>query len=205
MQYAEGAPRVSVLESSVLNQSAEPGEFGYGCIYPSSMHVTKDKKIRIYSSASKGEHAQILARPDQGEGAILLHELRLDGFCYLESHGGPGSFTTRLLLINGEKLNLNIQAPQGEVLLQISDPSGKPFEGFTFNDFIPIKGDDIDLIPEWKNKRTLKDLIQKVVRFDVKLFNSRIYSIRVNFLPIQGHEFRIFTETGKHPDKIYEL
>ena len=99
--------------------NAEPGDFGYGCIYPSSMVVTEDNKIRIYSSSSKGEHAQLIGRPDLREGAMLLHELRLDGFSYFEPEGGPGLLRTRLFYFHGDKLTLNVQAPQGNVRVQL--------------------------------------------------------------------------------------
>ena len=189
--------------------NAEPGEFGYGCIYPSSMVLTEDGKIRIYSSASKGEHAQILARPDQrgsslGEGAILTHELRLDGFSYLEPEGGPGSFTTRPCFFQGENLTLNVHVPQGEVRVQITDPDGKPQEGYTYQDCIPFRGDDLFWKPKWKDNRSVSEFIEKVVRLEVELFNGRIYSIRGDFIPIQSVDYRRFVDQGTRPDPIYE-
>ena len=184
--------------------NAEPGDFGYGCIYPSSMVLTQDNKIRIYSSVSKGEHAQIHARPDLREGAILLHELRLDGFSYLEPEGGSGSFTTRPCFFQGENLTLNVQAPQGEVRVQITDPDGKPHQGFTFEDCIPFRGDDLFWQPKWKNNRSVSKFMEKVVRLEVELFNGRIYSIRGDFIPIQNVDYRQFRDQGIPPNPIYE-
>jgi hypothetical protein len=182
----------------------EPGEFGYGCIFPSSMVVTNDKKIRIYSSASKAEHGQIHSHPDLGLGALLLHELRLDGFSYLESPGGSGSFITRPLFISGENLMLNVQAPQGEVHVQITDPAGKPHDGYTFEDCIPFAGDDLFWSPRWKDNKSFSRFTEQAVRLEGKLFNGRIYSIRGDFIPIQLMELRRFNDQGTRPDPIYE-
>ena len=93
---------------------AAPGEPGYGAIYPSSMVSLDDGTIRIYSSASESEHARLLSEPESGQGSLLLHELRRDGFDYLEPPGGPGSLTTRRL-----KLTVNAQAPHGVVRVQV--------------------------------------------------------------------------------------
>ena len=184
--------------------NAEPGEFGYGCIYPSSMVITDDHKIRIYSSASKGEHAQIHSSPDLGEGAILLHELRLDGFSYLESQGGPGSFTTRPIFFRGENLTLNVQVPQGEVRVQITDPDGKPHDGYTFEDCIPFTGDDLFWSPKWRDNKSASEFVEKVVRLEVQLFNGRLYSLRGDVTPLQLMDFRRFRDQSIRPNPIYE-
>jgi hypothetical protein len=184
--------------------NAEPGEFGYGCIYPSSMVKTENNKIRIYSSSSKGEHAQIHSRPDLGQSALLCHELRLDGFVYLESCGGPGSFTTRPLYISGENLTVNVSVPEGEVRAQITDPDGNPHTGYSYEDCIPFSGDDLFWRPMWKEQRRISHFIGNVVRLEVTLFNGRIYGLRGDFKPIQLMQFRRFKTQGTEPDPIYE-
>ena len=184
--------------------NAEPGDFGYGCIYPCSMVVTEDNKIRIYSSASKGEHAQLIGRPDLGEGAILMHELRLDGFSYFEPPGGPGSFTTRVFYFHGEKLTLNVQAPQGEVRVQVTENDGKPFEGYTFEDCIPFKGDDLFWEPRWKDNKTVSKFLDDAVRLEVQIYNGRIYSIRGDFIVIHAGEYKQLKAQGVRPKAIYE-
>lgn len=184
--------------------NAEPGDFGYGCIYPSSMVLTEDNKIRIYSSASKGEHAQLIARPDLGEGAILLHELRLDGFSYLEPQGGPGSITTRVFFFQDDDLTLNVQAPQGEVRVQVTDVDGKPHQGYAFDDCIPFTGDDLFWKPTWKNHPSVSEFANKAVRLEVKLYNGRIYSIRGSFYVIHAGEYKKFRDQGMRPKPIYE-
>ena len=67
-----------------------PGEHGSGCVYPYS--VVPDgpdgDTLRIYSSAAKGEHAQIRMDPASRQGAILLHTLF--GIIPAAAAGGAG-------------------------------------------------------------------------------------------------------------------
>ena len=121
-----------------------------------------------------------------------------------EPQGGPGSFTTRLFFFQGEELTLNVQVPQGEVRVQITDPDGKPHPGYTFEDCIPFTGDDLFWKPKWKNHPSVSEFREKVVRLEVKLFNGRIYGIRGNFIPIRSGDYRRFKDQGIPPNPTYE-
>ena len=166
-----------------LPQASQPGEPGYGCIYPSSIVHTDDNKIRIYSSASEGEHAQVLSEPERGEGRLLLHELRKDGFNYLESLGGPGWLTTRLLQITGSLLSINIHVPHGSARVQVSSVSGEPLDGYKFSDCIAFTGDNLTWEPIWKGGNSIGSLSGQVVRLELELFNGRVFSFRGDLIP----------------------
>ena len=84
-----------------------PGDPTSGCVYPTSIVNYKDK-IRIYSSASVGEHAQLRSDPDTRQGSIFMHELRKDGFIYLEPPGGTGEINTKWILWNSGELSLSL-------------------------------------------------------------------------------------------------
>ena len=62
-----------------------------------------------------------------------MHLLRLDGFVYLESTGGPGLLATRPLFLHSADVRLNVQAAH-EVRVQVTDPEGRPIPGYTFAD-----------------------------------------------------------------------
>ena len=106
-----------------LIPNGPPGDPSSGCIYPSSMTEVGDT-LRFYSSASKGEHAQFRADPSSGQGSILLHELRKDGFVYLEPPGGMGEFTTKWILWGEGEASINVDVPDGEILVQVTDHLG---------------------------------------------------------------------------------
>jgi hypothetical protein len=181
-----------------------PGEYGSGLIYPSSLVVTADHKIRIYSSSSMGEHGQNYMDPKiASQSAILLHELRLDGFSYFESAGGAGSLTTRVLFWQGEDLRINVKAPFGEVRVQVEDEAGEPLKGYQFEDCIPFAGDDLFWMPRWKNGRSLSGLRERVLRFAVRLINGALYGIRGDFVPVGPYDLHKFRTQSVQPKPLY--
>ena len=175
--------------------NAEPGEYGAGCIYPSSLIVDGDA-MRIYSSASVGEHAQTVASPESRNGAILLHTLRKDGFVYLEPPGGTGELVTRLLLWNGGEPSLNATATHGRVQIQVMDKVGKPIEGYRYEDCQPFEGDSTSWVPRFQDGRRVAELSGEILRLGVRLLNSRLYAMRGDFEVRIAAEARAYTETG---------
>ena len=157
----------------------EPGEYGGGGIYPCSMVVDHEGQIRIYSGATKGEHfqARTLSRDEPDYAAILLHRLRQDGFVYLESMAGAGYLTTRWVRLHDERLLLNVQAPYGEVRVQLSDIEGQPLPGYTFDQCQPFRGDSTAWQPQWQNQAGLAEHVGTPLRIDVRLYHARLYAI----------------------------
>ena len=176
--------------------NAPTGELGAGTMRPISMIVDDEQTIRIYSSASKLEHGYHIWGRDLG--ALLMHKLRLDGFTYLESAGGPGILGTRALFWRSGEPRLNVQSGQ-EVRVQVTDILGKTIEGYSFDDCEPFCGDALFWEPRWRNGVRLAALRKQVLRLEISLENARIYAIRGDFLPISRREARRFFETGEEP------
>ena len=120
--------------------NAPTGELGAGIMRPMSMIIDDDQCIRIYSSASKLEHGYHIQGADLG--AHVMHRLRLDGFMYLESAGGPGILGTRPLFWLGGALRLNLQSGH-ETRVQVTDTQGRTIEGYGFEDCQPFVGDEL--------------------------------------------------------------
>ena len=161
--------------------NAPTGELGSGTMRPISMIVDDEQTIRIYSSASKLEHGYHIWGRDLG--GLLMHRLRLDGFMYLESAGGPGILGTRPLFWRSGEPRLNVQSGH-EVRVQVTDAQGKTIEGYGFEDCEPFSGDELFWEPRWKNSVRLADLGERVLRLEISLENARIYAIRGDFLPL---------------------
>lgn len=178
-----------------LIPNSAPGEHGSGCIYPYTV-IPQGDELRIYSSASKGEHAQTRANPASRQGAILLHTLRRDGLVYLSPESGTGELTTRLLLWEGGEPRLNVEAQQGEVRLQVASARGEPLDGYRFEDCIPYRGDSTAWTPEWQDGRLLDALRDRIVRLQVRIANGRLYAIRGDFEVKMSYEANLFTEQG---------
>ena len=191
------------LDTQFLPHAA-PGEPGYGAIYPSSMVSLDDGTIRIYSSASESEHAQLLSEPELGQGSLLLHELRRDGFVYLEPPGGPGSLTTRRLYLRGAEVAINVQAPHGVVRAQVTDGSNQPLAGYSFDECVPFTGDDTAWQPRWREGRTVAALQGQVIHLELELFNGRLFALRGDLLSVTSVEYRRWLATGEQPTAMLE-
>jgi hypothetical protein len=181
--------------------NADPGEDGAGQIYPSSFLRTDDA-IRIYSSSARYEHGQAEDSAGGSESTLLVHELRLDGFVFLESVGGWGGIHTRTLFCNGPDLSLNVLAPQGEVRVQVTDEFGAPLEGYAFDDSVPFTGDSLSWRPQWRDGVNFGMLGERLIRVGVRLLNGRVHAIRGSFHPVGPLDSRSYTSTGRHPPPL---
>ncbi len=175
--------------------NAEPGEFGAGCLQPASLIIDDEERIRIYSSATKYEHGV----PTPGDGAIILHTLRRDGFLYLQSIGGPGTIGTRALHWRGGELKINLVALGGEACVQITDSQGAPLAGYAFDDCKSFSGDALYWEPRWKEDLTIAALPERTLRVEVRLNNARLYAMRGNFSILTGAETYRYESLGEKP------
>lgn len=181
--------------------NAGHGEDGAGQIYPSSF-VRTDDAIRIYSSSARYEHGQAEDSADGSQSSLLVHELRLDGFVFLESAGGWGSLHTRTLFCDGPDLSLNVVAPQGEARVEVTDEFGAPLEGYTFDDSVPFTGDSLNWRPQWRDGANFGTLGKRLIRLGVRLLNGRLYAIRGNFHAVGPLDSRSYTSTGRQPPPL---
>ncbi|MCC7351661.1 MAG: hypothetical protein IT446_13955 [Phycisphaerales bacterium] len=165
----------------VLIPRAEPGEYGAGGIYCKTIDVGDDGTINFHSKGYLASHGvDNFQFPDDGH-RLMKHTLRHDGFCYLESRGW-GRFSTRPLAIRGDELTVNYDAGNvGMVKVQVSDFQRNPLPGFTFEDSIPLTGNEIHGNVTWKHGRNLADLpVRDRVRIDFRFIDARIYAMRVD-------------------------
>ncbi len=122
---------------------------------------------------------------DRGDGsreyAIGLATLRLDGFVCLEAKDKPGTVETKPFQLEGGKLEVNVDAKKGEVVVEALDEGGQPVPGFAKKDAQVFKGvDELRLQPRWNTHADLAALKDKVVRLKFHLANARLYAFQIN-------------------------
>jgi hypothetical protein len=174
-----------------------PGQYGAGCIFPTSM-IKADDEIRFYSCATRMEHAIFEGGP--ATAAILLHRLRLDGFVYLETSGGSASLKTRALLVEGDNLSLHVQVPDGEVTIEITDADGKQIDGYTFDDCLPCRADDVAWSPMWRSGKRFGALKDQAVQLELRIQGGRLYAINGDFQKLTAKEGMRYMRFGTPPD-----
>jgi hypothetical protein len=159
-----------------------PGEVAGGAIETSFM-VETDTELRFYSDATASQHG---GRPTRGEAqrpatGIVIHTLRKDGLTYLRAQGGWGSLVSKPLVLFEPHLTVNLLAPQGEALFQLSDVKGVPIPGFEFENFEPVaKVDDLRFPVRWRN-RSIAEVLNQPIRLEARLRNAQLYAIRGSF------------------------
>jgi hypothetical protein len=176
-----------------------PGTYGCGSIYPHSLLVDEHDSIRIYSGGTLVDHALEAAPAGfSSVGAMLVHRLRKDGFACLEPRAGWGTVTTRCVRPRSGDIAINLRAPVGQVLVQISEKGGsfreplpagmarKPIPGFSFEECIPLTGDELYAQPRWRNDPDCASLIGQHVRLELKLFQAQLYAVRWDVQPWYG-------------------
>lgn len=157
----------------------ELGQHGGGCVYVGSMMVDDDNSIRFYSGGSKAEHFQ---NQELNDAALMMHKMRLDGFVYFATTSGRGYLRTRPIYIRGNDLRLNVKSPWGGIRVRILDEKAQQIPGFSFDDCITFKGDDLFWTPQWKNGKTFGDAkSDKRRQLEVEINTGEIYAIRGDF------------------------
>lgn len=136
------------------------------------LFVVGDKLIFPYSGCSG-------TVPDGRKGmyagqSIGLAMLRRDGFASMDADSHPGVLTTRPVSFKGEHLFVNLNAPQGELRVEVPDEAGQVAATSE-----PVRGDSTKLRIPWKNVASLSKLSGKPVRLRFHLTNGQLYSFWV--------------------------
>jgi hypothetical protein len=175
-----------------------PGRIGAGCILPCSLIAT-ESEIRLYSCATVQEHA-IFGEHSPQRSAILMHRLRLDGFVCLEAASGRGWLKTRALLVQGDQLSFNVQAPGGQLLVGVTDADGNPIPGYALEDCRPCSADSTAWVPRWKDDARFGSLKGRAVQLELQLSGGRLYAVSGDFQMLSAKEGMRYMRFGTPPD-----
>lgn len=105
--------------------------------------------------------------------------LRTDGFASVHAGADKGEMTTHPIRFTGNSLSLNFSTSAGGSLrLEILDPEGKPFPGFSLSDCKPLVGDSIDMKISWKKGSNLESLSGKPVRLRFVLQEADLFAFQ---------------------------
>jgi hypothetical protein len=102
---------------------------------------------------------------------------RLDGFVSLDAGQTAGTFITRPLSFEGDKLMLNAAA-RGRILVEIQDEKGDTIPGFAMTDCDAVQTDSIRHVVSWKGNRDLARLAGKVVRLRFEMADAKLFALQ---------------------------
>jgi len=112
-------------------------------------------------------------------GSTGVAFLRRDGFASMEAGATAGTLTTRPIRFTGSRLFVNVDAPQGELLVEILDESMRPISPFTLENCRPVQANST-LEPVTWTTGDLAKLRGRPVRIRFTLRNGSLYSFWVS-------------------------
>ena len=94
-----------------------------------------------------------------------------------------GEFFTQRVTYEGGHIEINARTKQvGSVEVELWEAvdrrGSKPVEGFTFDDHVPIRGDEIWTRCHWKGKENLSELEGKDLQLRIRLCSAKIFGYR---------------------------
>ncbi|MHC4741447.1 MAG: hypothetical protein ACYS8Z_06025 [Planctomycetota bacterium] len=148
------------------------GSFDKDGVFPPSQFITHNDEHWIFYGAASERHYSI-----GRDMKIGLAKLRLDGFICLEAKETPGTIVTKAFKLEGDKLEVNVDAKEGWVKIEVFDEDGKPIPGFSAKAAKRYKGaDQLRLKPIWKESGRLSQLKGKTIKLRFTLQNAKLYA-----------------------------
>ena len=139
-----------------------------------SMPHPEGDRMRFWYGGKDTEHWQA------GNAAMGTATLRRDGFACWEAGSAGGTVTTRPMQMRWASWPMmNVDASKGEVRLELLDVDDKPIDGCSAADCLPITGDHIRKVVEYKEGRGTFVRHTGPVKLRIHLKNAKLYAIKM--------------------------
>ena len=115
-----------------------------------------------------------------GFSSTGLAVMRRDGFASMDANEEGGTLTTRPLTFKGNYLFVNVDAPSGELRVEVLDKAGKVVAPYSAARCQPISADSTMVRVEWSGVDNLASLRQQPLRFRFHLKGGKLYSFWVS-------------------------
>jgi len=126
---------------------------------------------------------------------------RLDGFVSIDATNEIGYMTTRPLIFEGNRLELNVTADSGFVRVELLDEKGLPIPGFTLDECDSIRTDTVRQTVTWNGKSGVTGLVGRVVRLRFQMKNSKLFAFQFNDDKVNGIRQR---ETIENKSSLFQ-
>ncbi len=150
-----------------------PGTFDGGAILGvSSTAVNTETETWVYYTAiTTGHGAPIPPK----RCSIGRAEWRLHGFVSLDAGPEGGRLETLPVQFSKSELYVNVDAPRGELRVQLLESDGRPIVGFSLADCLSLSADDTHARVRWNGGAQLPT--DRPVRVAIEMRNARLYSL----------------------------
>jgi len=123
--------------------------------------------------------------------SIGVATMRLDGFVSMDGHEPGGTLATRPLVFEGDRLVLNVRAPEkpfgsessaggpfARLDVEVLDVAGRPIDGYGAEECDTFTGDDLRHVATWRGNQDLGRLAGTPIRLRFHLRNAALYSFQ---------------------------
>jgi hypothetical protein len=132
-------------------------------------------RLHFYVSGRAGQPGNSKA----GVCTTGLATLRRDGFASMDAGEAEGTLTTRPVEFKGRHLFVNVDAPAGELRVEVVDEKGEVVAPFAAANCVPVRADRTLERVVWEGAKDLAPLAGKPVRFRFRLRGGKLYSFWV--------------------------
>jgi hypothetical protein len=145
-------------------------------------------RLYFYVSGRRG----VPGTSDPGMCSTGLATLRRDGFASMDHPSSPslvervqpspgsGALVTRPIRFSGRHLFVNVDAPDGELRVEVLDREGRLVPGYSVAQCAPVRGDTTRAGVRWTGGSDLAALAGQAVRFRFHLTRGSLYAFWVS-------------------------
>lgn len=154
-----------------FDRDHQPGAWDHAMAWMDYQLPVGDEMYVYYGGYARGHKVERFT-----ERQIGLVRMKRDRYVAREAQKA-GFLRTRLLTIQGNGINLNVNASKGSVRVQILDANDNPIPGCRFADCTPITTDALSAVVQWM--RPFAELHGRALKFEIALENSSLFAIEV--------------------------
>ena len=138
-----------------------------------------DDRLFFYHGGWSG-NSPVLQGDMYAGGSTGIAFLRRDGFASMEAGAETGYLTTRNLSFQGKHLFVNADTVKGELRAEIQDKSGRPIDGYSLQNCVPVTVDSTRQMVSWQGSDDLSILAGKSLRMKFSVSEGKLYSFWVS-------------------------
>ena len=132
--------------------------------------------VRPHGTAAQNYERSLKLKEKGRKPANLIYKIRKDGFCGLEANTTDGLIVTKSFELMEPELYINANATFGTVRFSIIDHRGNTYEGFDFDDCVPLVEDEIRHALTFK-EHSLDELVGKRIRLSIRMDGAVLHCI----------------------------
>ena len=155
-----------------FHRNSQQGTWDHAMAWIDCQLLVDDELYLYYGGYAQGHKVN---RFEERQIGMLI--MPRDRYVAREAGATVGVLRTPPLILEGDRITLNVDARDGEARVQLLDENGTPVPGFSLADCQPIRDNALAATVEWG--RSLDELPEKPVRLEFSLRNARLFAFHL--------------------------